>query len=89
MNAYLRGFGSYVPPRVVTNADMIEMVDRHNPEVSRLRKLAYFRTVQMLYNRAGACTRSAVGFTVHRRRARRAGFRASLPSRRPGEWCAV
>ena len=46
-----------VPSRLMTNADMIEMVDRSNPRVSRLRKAAFFRTVHSLYGRLGADTR--------------------------------
>ncbi len=46
-----------VPSRVMTNADMIEMVDRQNSDVSALRKALYFRVVNGLYNRLGASTR--------------------------------
>ena len=46
-----------VPSRLMTNADMIEMVDRSNPDISRLRKAAFFRAVHSLYGRLGANTR--------------------------------
>ena len=46
-----------VPSRLMTNADMIEMVDRSNPDISRLRKTAFFRAVHSLYGRLGANTR--------------------------------
>jgi acyl-CoA:acyl-CoA alkyltransferase len=46
-----------VPSRVMSNADMIEMVDRANPDISRLRKAVFFRAVRALYNRLGARTR--------------------------------
>ena len=46
-----------VPSRVFTNADMIDHVDRLNPDVSSLRKSIYFRMVNTLYNRLGAQTR--------------------------------
>lgn len=46
-----------VPSRVMTNADMIDMVDRSNPELPRLRKAAFFRAVHSLYGRLGAETR--------------------------------
>jgi len=46
-----------VPSRLMTNADMIEMVDRFNPDISRLRKAAFFRAVRTLYGRLGASTR--------------------------------
>jgi acyl-CoA:acyl-CoA alkyltransferase len=46
-----------VPSRLMSNADMIEMVDRFNPGTSRLRKAAFFRAVHTLYGRLGAKTR--------------------------------
>jgi 3-oxoacyl-[acyl-carrier-protein] synthase III len=46
-----------VPSRVMTNSDMIEMVDELNPNVSRPRKAVYFRAVDTLYRRLGAKTR--------------------------------
>jgi 3-oxoacyl-[acyl-carrier-protein] synthase III len=46
-----------VPSRMMTNTDMIEMVDRFNPGISRLRKAAFFRAVHSLYGRLGANTR--------------------------------
>lgn len=46
-----------VPSRLMTNADMIEMVDRLNPELSRARKAVFSRTVHSLYRRLGAETR--------------------------------
>jgi acyl-CoA:acyl-CoA alkyltransferase len=46
-----------VPSRIMTNSDMIEMVDRQNPHVSAVRKAAYFRAVRTLYDRLGAQTR--------------------------------
>jgi len=41
----------------MTNGDMIEMVDRLNPQVSRVRKAVFFRAVDSLYGRLGARTR--------------------------------
>ncbi len=46
-----------VPSRVMSNADMIELADRANPEVSPLRKAVFFRMVNALYSRLGARTR--------------------------------
>jgi 3-oxoacyl-[acyl-carrier-protein] synthase III len=46
-----------VPSRLMTNADMIEMVDRCNPDLLRPRKAAFFRAVRALYGRLGARTR--------------------------------
>lgn len=46
-----------VPSRLMTNADMVEMVDRLNPDTSRLRKAAFLRAVHSLYGRLGAGTR--------------------------------
>jgi len=41
----------------MSNSDMIEMVDRLNPETSRLRNAIFFRTIDTLYGRLGAKTR--------------------------------
>jgi hypothetical protein len=46
-----------VPSLIMSNSDMIEMVDRLNPETSRLRKAIFFRTIDTLYGRLGAKTR--------------------------------
>jgi 3-oxoacyl-[acyl-carrier-protein] synthase III len=46
-----------VPSRLMTNTDMIEMVDRANPDISRLRKATFLRAVHSLYGRLGANTR--------------------------------
>lgn len=46
-----------VPSRIMTNSDMIEMVDHQNPHVSAVRKAAYFRAIRTLYDRLGAQTR--------------------------------
>jgi 3-oxoacyl-[acyl-carrier-protein] synthase III len=46
-----------VPSRIMTNSDMIDMVDRLNPQVSTLRKTMYYRMVRTLYDRLGAHTR--------------------------------
>ena len=46
-----------VPSRIMTNSDMIAMVDRLNPEVSRVRKAVYLRAVDTLFGRLGAKTR--------------------------------
>jgi 3-oxoacyl-[acyl-carrier-protein] synthase III len=46
-----------VPSRVMTNSDMLAMVDQMNPDVSRLRKAVYLRTIDTLFGRLGAQTR--------------------------------
>jgi hypothetical protein len=38
--------------RIMTNSDMMEMVDRQNPHVSAVRKGAYFRAVRTLSSSA-------------------------------------
>jgi 3-oxoacyl-[acyl-carrier-protein] synthase III len=45
------------PSRVMTNGDMIEMVNRLNPQISRIRKAVFLRTIDTLYGRLGAKTR--------------------------------
>ena len=46
-----------VPSRVMTNSDMIEMLDRQNPQASKVRKAVFFRTIDTLFGRLGAKTR--------------------------------
>jgi hypothetical protein len=53
----IAAFSYRVPSLIMSNSDMIEMVDRLNPETSRLRKAIFFRTIDTLYGRLGAKTR--------------------------------
>ena len=46
-----------VPSRIMTNNDMIEMLDRQNPQASKVRKAVFFRTIDTLFGRLGAKTR--------------------------------
>jgi len=46
-----------VPSRIMSNSDMIDMVDELNPNVSRVRKAVFFRAIDTLYGRLGARTR--------------------------------
>jgi 3-oxoacyl-[acyl-carrier-protein] synthase III len=42
----------------MTNSDMIEMLDRQNPQASKVRKAVFFRMIDTLFGRLGAKTRN-------------------------------
>src|SRR3954447_9780372 len=46
-----------IPSKLLTNNDIIETLDRSNPNLSKLSRLRYLQTVRLLYNRIGAQTR--------------------------------
>ncbi len=46
-----------VPSRRYTNDDLIELIDRENPEVPAAKKVPYLKIVEKLLDKTGACTR--------------------------------
>src|SRR4051794_35953025 len=49
--------GHRIPSRVLTNDDMIEILDQSNPNLPKLSRSRYLQTVRALYSRVGAQTR--------------------------------